>query len=86
MNPAPGLVTGMMFQMFVRPVERVEPATVEHHVHTQEVLPVAGGLTTIHVPGHCAGQLAFLWPRHGGVLSLHSGSLRSEFVTFYLPL
>ena len=28
----------------------------------------AGGLRAIHVPGHCAGQLAFLWPRHGGVL------------------
>jgi glyoxylase-like metal-dependent hydrolase (beta-lactamase superfamily II) len=25
MSPAPGLVTGMMFQMFVRPVETVEP-------------------------------------------------------------
>ena len=22
----------------------------------------------MHVPGHSAGQLAFLWPRHGGVL------------------
>jgi glyoxylase-like metal-dependent hydrolase (beta-lactamase superfamily II) len=68
MSPAPGLVTSMMFQMFVRPVETVEPATVEHHVQTQEVLPVAGGLIAIHVPGHCAGQLAFLWPKHGGVL------------------
>jgi glyoxylase-like metal-dependent hydrolase (beta-lactamase superfamily II) len=22
----------------------------------------------IHTPGHCAGQVAFLWPREGGVL------------------
>jgi glyoxylase-like metal-dependent hydrolase (beta-lactamase superfamily II) len=68
MSPAPGLVTGMMFQMFVRPIETVEPATIEHRVQTEELLPIAGGLTAIHVPGHCAGQLAFLWPKHGGVL------------------
>jgi glyoxylase-like metal-dependent hydrolase (beta-lactamase superfamily II) len=68
MSPAPGLFPAMMFQMFVRPVETVEPATIEHHVQTEELLPIAGGLTAIHVPGHCAGQLAFFWPRHGGVL------------------
>jgi len=27
-----------------------------------------GGLRAIHVPGHCADQLAYLWPEHGGVL------------------
>jgi glyoxylase-like metal-dependent hydrolase (beta-lactamase superfamily II) len=68
MSPAPGLFPAMMFQMFVRPLEIVEPATIEHHVQTGELLPIAGGLTAIHVPGHCEGQLAFLWPRHGGVL------------------
>ena len=26
------------------------------------------GLQVIHTPGHCAGQVAFLWPREGGVL------------------
>ena len=31
-------------------------------------MPFAGGLTAIHVPGHCAGQLAYLWPQHGNVL------------------
>jgi glyoxylase-like metal-dependent hydrolase (beta-lactamase superfamily II) len=68
MSPAPGLFPAMMFQMFVRPVETVEPATIEHHVQTGELLPIAGGLMAIHVPGHSAGQLAFFWPRHGGVL------------------
>ena len=33
-----------------------------------EVLPFAGGIRAVHAPGHCAGQLAFFWPRHGGVL------------------
>jgi glyoxylase-like metal-dependent hydrolase (beta-lactamase superfamily II) len=32
------------------------------------VLPLAGGIKAVHVPGHCAGQLAFLWPRHDGML------------------
>ena len=68
MSPAPGLFPAMMFQTFVRPVEIVDPATIEHHVQTEELLPIAGGLTAIHVPGHCAGQLAFFWPKHGGVL------------------
>ena len=29
---------------------------------------MAGGLNAIHVPGHCAGQMAFLCRQHGGVL------------------
>ncbi len=31
-------------------------------------LPLAGGIRAIHARGHCAGQLVFLWPHHGGVL------------------
>ena len=26
---------------------------------------IAGGLTAIHTPGHCAGHLAFFWPQEG---------------------
>jgi len=29
---------------------------------------MVGGLRAIHVPGHCAGQIALHWPRHGGLL------------------
>jgi glyoxylase-like metal-dependent hydrolase (beta-lactamase superfamily II) len=68
LSPAPGLITGLMFRMFIRPVATVEGAAIEHQVQDGEVLPLAGGLTAIHVPGHCAGQLVFLWPQHGGVL------------------
>ena len=39
----------------------VEAAAIEHHVEDGQILPI-GGLEAIHVPGHCAGQLAFLWP------------------------
>ena len=26
------------------------------------------GLTALHTPGHTAGHIAYLWPKHGGVL------------------
>jgi glyoxylase-like metal-dependent hydrolase (beta-lactamase superfamily II) len=68
MKAAPGLLTSIMFRLFVRPVASVEAAPVEHLVQDRQELPLAGGLTAFHIPGHCAGQLAFLWPQHGGVL------------------
>ena len=68
MKAAPGLLTGILFRLFVRPVPSVESASIEYRVEDGQQLPIAGGLTAIHVPGHCAGQLAFLWPQHGGVL------------------
>ena len=69
MQAAPGLLTGLMFRLFVRPPLSVEAASIEHHVKDGDMLPLAdGGLIAIHVPGHCLGQLAFLWPEHGGVL------------------
>jgi glyoxylase-like metal-dependent hydrolase (beta-lactamase superfamily II) len=49
-------------------VPSVEAASIEHRAEDGQQLSIAGGLTAIHVPGHCAGQLAFLWPQHGGVL------------------
>lgn len=45
-----------------------EAAEVEYEIHDGDQLQVAGSLTAIHVPGYCAGQLAFLWDKHGGVL------------------
>ena len=68
MKAAPGLRTGILFRLFVRLDRVIEPATVDHHVEDGEQLPIAGGLTAIHVPGHCAGQVAFLWGQRGGVL------------------
>jgi len=68
MKAAPGLLRGLMFRLFVRPVASVEGAPVEHSLNDGEELPIAGGLKAIHVPGHCAGQMAFLWRQHGGVL------------------
>jgi glyoxylase-like metal-dependent hydrolase (beta-lactamase superfamily II) len=69
LKPAPGLFNAFMGRFLLRWAPTVvEPAEVEHQVGDGETLPIAGGLQAIHVPGHCAGQLAFLWPEHGGVL------------------
>jgi glyoxylase-like metal-dependent hydrolase (beta-lactamase superfamily II) len=67
LKPAPGLLNAIICRFLLpgAPTE-IEPAEIEHEVQDGETL--AGGLRAIHVPGHCAGQLAFLWPEHGGVL------------------
>ena len=69
LTPTPGLLNRATFWLFLRNGPETLPATaVEHEVTDGKVLPLAGGIRAVHVPGHCAGQLAFLWPRHGGVL------------------
>jgi glyoxylase-like metal-dependent hydrolase (beta-lactamase superfamily II) len=67
LKPAPGLLNAVICQFLLpgAPSE-IEPAAIEREAHDGETLP--GGLRAIHVPGHCAGQLALLWPEHGGVL------------------
>lgn len=67
LKPAPGLLNALVCRFLLPGAPTVvEAAEVEHEAHDGETLP--GGLRAIHVPGHCAGQLAFLWPGHGGVL------------------
>jgi glyoxylase-like metal-dependent hydrolase (beta-lactamase superfamily II) len=69
LTPTPGLLNRATFWLFLRNGPKRLPATaVEHEVIDGEVLPLTGGIRAVHVPGHCAGQLAFLWPRRGGVL------------------
>ncbi|WP_422927609.1 MBL fold metallo-hydrolase [Singulisphaera sp. PoT] len=67
LTPAPGILNALICRFLIpkAPTE-VEPAEIEHEVRDGATLP--GGIQAIHVPGHCAGQLAFLWPEHGGVL------------------
>jgi glyoxylase-like metal-dependent hydrolase (beta-lactamase superfamily II) len=69
LRPAPGLIKGLIFRLIsnLAPT-KIEAAEVEDEVRDGDELPISGGLRAILVPGHCAGQLAFLWPQHGGVL------------------
>ena len=68
MRPGQGLV-GMVFALLSRLLpQRITATEIEYEVNDGDELPIAGGMRAIHVPGHCAGQLAFLWPQHGGLL------------------
>jgi glyoxylase-like metal-dependent hydrolase (beta-lactamase superfamily II) len=69
LTPTPGVINGILGRLLLRfAPTSIEAAEVEHEARDGETLPIAGGLQAIHAPGHCAGQLAFLWPQHGGVL------------------
>jgi glyoxylase-like metal-dependent hydrolase (beta-lactamase superfamily II) len=58
------LLRRILFHIFVARTDgRFEPSVVDREINDGMELPIAGGLKAIHVPGQCAGQLAFLWPR-----------------------
>jgi glyoxylase-like metal-dependent hydrolase (beta-lactamase superfamily II) len=61
MTPAPGLLRQVMCRLFFHPDERLEPVAIEQPLIDGEMLSIAGGIEVIHVPGHCAGQVALLW-------------------------
>ena len=61
MNPAPGLLPRTAYRFVWRPQKRMEPVRIDRHMADGEMLPIAGGLHVVHIPGHCAGQVAFLW-------------------------
>jgi glyoxylase-like metal-dependent hydrolase (beta-lactamase superfamily II) len=67
MTPAPGLLRQIMCRLFFHPNERVEPVAIDEPLTPGEILSIAGGIEVIHVPGHCAGQVALLW-RRGNML------------------
>jgi glyoxylase-like metal-dependent hydrolase (beta-lactamase superfamily II) len=65
----PGLINWIIYRLTIaRAPQTLPPAIVDHEVGDGAVLPFAGGLRVIHTPGHSAGQIALLWPAHGGVL------------------
>ena len=61
MNPAPGLLPRTAYRFVWRPQKRMEPVRIDRYIADGETLPIAGGLHVVHIPGHCAGQVAFLW-------------------------
>jgi len=63
MTAAPGLLRALMYRLFVASSPgKIEPCAIDYEIQDGTELPIAGGLRAIHAPGHCAGQLAFLWP------------------------
>ena len=62
MTPSPGWRQQLLFKMFVpkTPV-LIEQCVIDKEVTDGDVLPIAGGLKVIHVPGQCKGQIALHW-------------------------
>jgi glyoxylase-like metal-dependent hydrolase (beta-lactamase superfamily II) len=52
----------------MRRPSHVEPAETDVELADGQDLGIAGGLCAVTAPGHAAGQVVFVWPRHGGVL------------------
>lgn len=65
---SPGLRNRIMGWILADRVATVEPVKVDGMLEDGMKLPFAPGITVFHVPGHCQGQLALLWDRHGGIL------------------
>ncbi len=65
---APGFRNRIMFAILSRTLKAVEPTTVDHLIADGDTFPFDRDLRAIHIPGHCAGQIALLWNRDGGVL------------------
>ena len=61
MVPAPGLFLKTVYRFVWHPQELMEPVRIDRHLTDGETLPIAGGLQVVRTPGHCAGQVAFLW-------------------------
>lgn len=75
-RPAPGLIPWLITNVFMRLGQRssIEPTEVEHELEDGQVLSFAGGLEVFHVPGHAAGQVAFLLPGDGLLFAADAAS------------
>lgn len=67
-HATPGLLNRVITSLLLGKIKSVEPTSVDRHVNDGDRLPFLPDLQVIHSPGHCAGQIALHWQRHGGVL------------------
>lgn len=58
---SPGLLLPILCKLIYHPNERLEPVAIDQRLTDGQTLPVAGGIDVLHIPGHCAGQVALLW-------------------------
>lgn len=68
MKPAPGLLRALAFRLVARRTAgSIEPAIIEEELDDGAEIDLGslGTLRAVHVPGHCAGQIALLWPERG---------------------
>ena len=65
---SPGLRNRILTPLLLGLVTSVEPTKVDQFIEDGDSPPFLPDLMAMHSPGHCAGQIAFYWQRHGGVL------------------
>ena len=65
---APGFRNRMVNALLNRLSKPVAPTHVDHLLQDGAAVPFDRNLVAVHVPGHCAGQVAFHWSKGGGVL------------------
>ncbi|NNM04607.1 MAG: MBL fold metallo-hydrolase [Gemmatimonadetes bacterium] len=59
--PTPGLLNRILYQVMIVPKpETVEPVKADVLVGNNDVLPIGGGISVIHTPGHTEGHVVFL--------------------------
>ena len=68
-QPGPGLINYILTRLISgNTPSNIEACEIDYKLSNDEVLPFGDGIEAIHIPGHCAGQLALLWKKHNGVL------------------
>jgi glyoxylase-like metal-dependent hydrolase (beta-lactamase superfamily II) len=61
MTPSPGPLLQILCRLLYDHNERLARVAIDERLADGQTLPIAGGIEVIHVPGHCAGQIALLW-------------------------
>lgn len=61
LTAAPGLLQRALFALFSGPGRVAEATPIDHPVADGDIIPLAGGIRVHHLPGHCAGQVAYHW-------------------------
>jgi glyoxylase-like metal-dependent hydrolase (beta-lactamase superfamily II) len=61
MAPARGLLQRLLYKLVWKPGSSVSPVKIDQRFRDGNTLPLAGGLRVVHIPGHCAGQVALIW-------------------------
>ena len=64
--PTPGILNSVLFRLIIAPKPiTVTPAKTDVLVDNGDEIPVAGGISVIHTPGHTEGHVVFLARKRG---------------------
>jgi glyoxylase-like metal-dependent hydrolase (beta-lactamase superfamily II) len=67
--PPPGILNTLFGKLIAsQKGGQIEATEVTHEIRGAEILPAAGGIQAIPIPGHTTGHTVFLWPQQDGVL------------------